>query len=115
MRGAPPSRKAEGVDFQIGGDINIEMKLSNPDKNLQGLDSMERYGMYGPDCRSGGEDVTTYENKIRWLQLLKEFKPGRKMMIVVNITLGGPGDLGSARSNLIFSWGHVLCALRCGT
>ena len=54
-------RSAEAVDFQISGDINIEMKLGNPDENLQGLDSMERYGMYGPDCRSGGEDVTTYE------------------------------------------------------
>ena len=54
-------RSAGAVDFYIGGDINIEMKLSNPDKNLQGLDSMERYGMYGPDCKSGGEDVITYK------------------------------------------------------
>ena len=28
--------------------------------------------MHGPECRGGGEDVTTYET-LRWLQLLKDF------------------------------------------
>ena len=28
--------------------------------------------MYGPDCKGGGENVITYD-KMRWLQLLKEF------------------------------------------
>ena len=65
-------RKAGAIDFYIGGDINIEMKLGNAGDDLWGLDSIESYGMYGPECRGGGEDVITYE-KLRWLPLLKEF------------------------------------------
>ena len=29
--------------------------------------------MYGSHCLGGGEDVVTYEKKMRWLQLLREF------------------------------------------
>ena len=57
-------RMAGAVDFYIGGDINIQMKLGNTGD--------ERYGMYGPECRGGSEVVITHE-KLRWLQLLKEF------------------------------------------
>ena len=37
------------------------------------LGNIEWYGMYGCDCRGGGEDIITYEKRMRWLQLLKEF------------------------------------------
>ena len=63
---------AGAVDFYIGGDINIELKLGNTGEDLQELD-IEWYGMHGPECRGGGEDVTTYEEKVRWSELLKEF------------------------------------------
>jgi endonuclease/exonuclease/phosphatase family metal-dependent hydrolase len=67
-------KKAGATDFFIGGDLNIELKLGDTEEDLNGLDSIDWYGMYGPECRGGGEDVTTYEKKVRWLQLLKEFK-----------------------------------------
>ena len=44
-------RKAGAIDFFIGGDINIEVRLRNADEDLHGLESIERYGLYGPDCR----------------------------------------------------------------
>ena len=53
---------AGAVDFYIGGDVNIKMRFGNADEDLQGLDSIERYGMYGPECKGGGEDVITYTN-----------------------------------------------------
>ena len=69
-------REAGAVDFFTGGDINIELRLGNAGEHLHGLDSIEWYGTYGPECKGGGkgggEDVTTHEKKIRWLQLLKE-------------------------------------------
>ena len=65
-------RMAGAVDFYTGGDINIEIKLGNTAEDLTGLDSIEWYGIYGPESKGGGDDVTTYE-KIQWLQLLKEF------------------------------------------
>ena len=42
-------------------------------EDLHGLESIELYGLYGPESKGGGEDVITYEKKIRWLQILKEF------------------------------------------
>ena len=66
-------KKLEAVDFFIGGDINVELKLSPGDEDLQGLDGIQWYGIYGPECLGGGEDVTTYEKKLWWLQLLREF------------------------------------------
>ena len=54
-------RKAGAVDLYIGDDSNIEMKRGNADEDLQGLDSIEWYGMYGPDCKGGGEDIIIYE------------------------------------------------------
>ena len=30
-------------------------------------------GGHGPDCLRGGEDVVTYESKLWWLQLLRDF------------------------------------------
>ena len=50
-------RRAGAVDFYIGGDINIELKLVNTGEDLRGLDSIEWNGMYGPECRGGGEHV----------------------------------------------------------
>ena len=66
-------RTAGAVDFCVGGDINIELKQGDTSEDLEGLDSIERYVMYGPDCRGGGEDVITCEKEVRCLQLLKEF------------------------------------------
>ena len=48
---------AEAVDFYIGGDINIEMKRGTTGEDLQGLDSIEWYGVCGPECRGGGVDA----------------------------------------------------------
>ena len=64
-------KKAGAADFFIGGDIKL--KLGSAGEDLHGLDSIEWYDLYGPECKGGGEDVTTYEKKIRWLQLLNEF------------------------------------------
>ena len=61
------------MDFFIGGDINVELKLEPDHEHLQGLDGIDWYGIYGPECLGGGEDVTTYEKKMRRLQLLREF------------------------------------------
>ena len=63
-------KKAGAVDFSVGGNIDIELMLGNAGEDLQGLDSIEWNGMYWPE--GGGEEVITYEKKIRWLQLLKE-------------------------------------------
>ena len=61
------------VDFFIGGDSNIELELEPGDEDLQGLDGTDWYGIYGSECLGGGEDVITYEKKLRWLQLLRDF------------------------------------------
>ena len=65
-------REAGAVDFFTGGDINIELRLGNAGEHLHGVYSIDWYGTYGPECKGGGEDVTTHVKKIRWLQLLKE-------------------------------------------
>ena len=65
--------KLGAIDFFIGGDLNIELKLEPDHEDLQGLDGIDWYGMYGHHCLGGGEDVVTYEKKLRWLQLLREF------------------------------------------
>ena len=48
-------------DVLIGGDLNVELKLEGGGKELQGLDSLDWHGLYGPACPGGGEDVETYE------------------------------------------------------
>ena len=53
-------KRASAVDF-IGGDLNIELTLDNTDGEHHGLDSIEWYGMYGPECRGGGEDTIAFE------------------------------------------------------
>ena len=65
-------KKMGAVDF-IGGDINIEPRLSTDHEDLQGLEGIDWYGIYGPECRGGHEYVITYEKKLIWLQLLREF------------------------------------------
>ena len=49
-------RKAGAVHFFIGGDINIELRLGNAGEDLHGLDSIEWYGLYGPDSKGGGAE-----------------------------------------------------------
>ena len=53
--------RAAAVDFFSGGDRNIGLGLDNTDGEDEGLDTIERYGMYGPECRGGGEDTIAYE------------------------------------------------------
>ena len=45
--------------------------LETPGEDFQGHDGVDWYGVYGTDCRGGGENVTTSE-RIRWQQLLQE-------------------------------------------
>ena len=77
--------KLGAVDFFIGGDINFELKLELGDEDLQGLDGIDWYGTHGRECLGGGEDVITYEKKLRWLQLLRlrlhSQAPGRILRI----------------------------------
>ena len=35
----------------IGGDVNIELKLEGGEVKFQGLDSLDRYGLYGLECQ----------------------------------------------------------------
>ena len=44
-------KRKGAVDFFIGGDLNIELKLDIADDEHRGLDSIEWYGMYGPGVR----------------------------------------------------------------
>ena len=53
-------------DFYIEGDINIELELETTGEDLQWLDGTEWYGMHGPECRGGGEDVITFDKKKLW-------------------------------------------------
>ena len=65
-------KKLGAVDF-TGGDINIEPQLEPGDEDLQGLDGIDGYEIYWPECLGGGENVITYEKKLRWLLLLRDF------------------------------------------
>ena len=53
--------RAFAVDFFIGGGLNIELRLDTADDEHQALDSIERYGMYRPECKGGGEDAIAHE------------------------------------------------------
>ena len=53
--------------------VSAELKLEPGDEDLQGLDGIDWYGIYGPECLGGGEDVVTNEKKLWWLQLLGDF------------------------------------------
>ena len=48
-------RKAGAIDFIINGDINIESRLGNEGEDLHGFDSIEWYGMDGPEYKGCGE------------------------------------------------------------
>ena len=52
---------AGAVDFFLSGDLNIELLLDIADDEHEVLDSIERYGMYGPECKGSGEDVIACE------------------------------------------------------
>ena len=54
-------KRAGAVDFFIGGDLNIELKLDIADDEHQALDSIEWYGMCGPECQGAGEDTSACE------------------------------------------------------
>ena len=75
VRATPMEGKRMGtVQFFNGGDLNIEIKLCLADGEHRGLDSIEWYGMHGPECEGSAEDIIAYENKLSWFQLLKDFK-----------------------------------------
>ena len=65
-------RKAGAIDFFFGGANNIQPRLGNAGEDLHGLDSIEWYGLYGPECKGGGDDTITDEKKIRRPQPPKE-------------------------------------------
>ena len=54
-------RKAGAIDFFIGGENNIQPRLGNAGEDFHGLDSIQWYCLYGPECEGGGEDTITYE------------------------------------------------------
>ena len=66
-------KRMGAVDFFIGGDLNIELKLCFAGDEHRGLDSIEWYGMYGPECEGSAEDIIAYGKKFRWFRLLKDF------------------------------------------
>ena len=92
-------RKAGAVDFYIGGDFNIELRLGIADEDLHGLDSIEWCGMYGPECEGGGEDVISFE--MRCLQLLKEFN--------CTVTSTWTNDDGNRECHSWRAWGSRVC------
>ena len=49
------------VDFFIGGDIGVGLRLGKANEGLHALDSIDWYGMYGPECKGGGEDTIAHE------------------------------------------------------
>ena len=61
-------KKEGAVAFFVGGDFNIEFRLDNGNEDLQGMDSIDWYWMYGPECRGSGVDAITCKKR-RWLQL----------------------------------------------
>ena len=64
-------KRMGAVDFFIGGDLNIELKLCLADDAHRGLDSIKWYGMCGPECEGSAEDFL--EQKLRWFQKLQDF------------------------------------------
>ena len=61
VRAAVTEGKRKGaVDSFIGGDLNLELKLDIADDEHRGLDSIEWYGMYGLECKGGGEVTIAY-------------------------------------------------------
>ena len=42
-------------------------------KTFTALHGIDWYGIYGPECLGGGEDVITYEKKLWWVQPLRDF------------------------------------------
>ena len=83
------------------------MKLETSGGDLQGLDSFDWCGMYGPECRGGGDDVITHE-KITMFTAVERFQLYSDECldgwIVENAILGGLGDLEFVRNNAITSW-----------
>ena len=111
----------EAADVYIGCDINIELKLEITGEDFQGLDGIiDRFGMYGPECRGGGEDVVTYEQKLRWLQQVKEVNYTVTSTWVDaddrgrNVILGRPGDLEFERNKWIIIRDLAIFRLRRG-
>ena len=54
-------KEVGATDLCIRGDINIELKFETTGEDLQGLDGIDWYGMFAPECRGGGEAVVTCE------------------------------------------------------
>ena len=52
-------------DFFIGGDFNIELKREDGSDDFEGFDSIDWYGLCGPECRGASEDVVTRKVTIR--------------------------------------------------
>ena len=61
-------KKMGAEDFNIGGDINIELKMKTSGEDVQELDGVDWYGIYRPGCQG----TSSRTRKIRWLQVLKD-------------------------------------------
>ena len=58
-------KKMGTEDFFISGDLNIELKLEGgKGEEFQGFDSLDWYGLCGPECKGSGEDLETYEKNL---------------------------------------------------
>ena len=55
--------------FFIGGYINIALKFDDGHE-----DSIDWYAIYGSESHGRDGDIITYEKKLRWLQLFREFR-----------------------------------------
>ena len=66
-------KRTGAVDFFIGGDLNLELKLDIADDEHRGLDSIDWYGMYVPECKGCGEDAVAYE-KIEVVPIIARFQ-----------------------------------------
>ena len=67
-------KRESAVDFFIGGDLNIELKLGLVDDENRDLDRIDWYRMYGPECEGTADDIIAYEKKLRWFHFFKKKK-----------------------------------------
>ena len=120
MRATPTEEKKAGaVDVFFGGDLNIEFSLDNTDGDLQGLDRIEWYGVYGPECTGGGEDTIAYEvidlvTTVERLLTAPWQAPGRIMKTTASSTRGELEDQGPAKNSSTTSWAQKTYARRPG-
>ena len=63
---------SQGAKMWQKVEAGIDMEYVGGGEELQGPDSLDWYGLHRPECQGGGEDVETYEKKLRWSHLLRD-------------------------------------------